>query len=38
MPAYLEAARRFYESEEYQEVKKLRDGSASLNMVAVEGV
>ena len=26
------------ESEEYQEVKKLRDGSASLNMVAVEGV
>ena len=34
----LEAAKRFYESEEYQEVKKLRDGAASLNMVAVEGV
>jgi len=34
----LEAARRFYESEEYQEVKKLREGAASLNMVAVEGV
>jgi uncharacterized protein (DUF1330 family) len=34
----LEAAKRFYESEEYQEVKKLREGAASLNMVAVEGV
>jgi uncharacterized protein (DUF1330 family) len=34
----LEAAKRFYESEEYQEVKKLRDGAANLNMVAVEGV
>jgi uncharacterized protein (DUF1330 family) len=34
----LEAAKRLYESEEYQEVKKLRDGAANLNMVAVEGV
>jgi uncharacterized protein (DUF1330 family) len=34
----LEAAKRFYESEEYQKVKKLREGAASLNMVAVEGV
>jgi uncharacterized protein (DUF1330 family) len=34
----LEAVKRFYESEEYQKVKKLREGAASLNMVAVEGV
>jgi uncharacterized protein (DUF1330 family) len=34
----LEAAKRFYESEEYQEVKKLRDGAANLRMVAVEGI
>ncbi|HTX30189.1 MAG TPA: DUF1330 domain-containing protein [Solirubrobacteraceae bacterium] len=34
----LEAARRFYESPGYQEVKALRDGAAKLNMVAVEGV
>jgi uncharacterized protein (DUF1330 family) len=34
----LEAAKRFYESEEYQKVKKLREGAASVNMVAVEGV
>jgi uncharacterized protein (DUF1330 family) len=34
----LEAAKRFYESAEYQEVKKLRDGAANLRMVAVEGI
>jgi uncharacterized protein (DUF1330 family) len=34
----LEAAKRFYESPEYQEAIKLREGAASLNMVAVEGV
>jgi uncharacterized protein (DUF1330 family) len=34
----LEAAKRFYESPEYQEAKKLREGAASLRMVAVEGV
>jgi uncharacterized protein (DUF1330 family) len=34
----LETAKRFYESPEYQEVMKLREGAASLNMVAVEGV
>ena len=34
----LEAAKRWYESESYQEVKKLRDGAASLRMVAVEGL
>jgi uncharacterized protein (DUF1330 family) len=34
----LETAKRWYESERYQEVKKLRDGAANLRMVAVEGV
>ena len=34
----LEAAKRWYESERYQAAKKLRDGAASLRMVAVEGV
>jgi uncharacterized protein (DUF1330 family) len=34
----LETAKRFYESERYQEAKKLRDGAASLRMVAVEGL
>jgi uncharacterized protein (DUF1330 family) len=34
----LEAAKRFYESERYQEAKRLRDGAADLRMVAVEGV
>jgi uncharacterized protein (DUF1330 family) len=33
----LEAARRWYESPEYQDVKRLRDGAATLNIVAVEG-
>jgi len=34
----LETARRWYASETYQEAKKLRDGAAQLNMVAVEGL
>jgi uncharacterized protein (DUF1330 family) len=34
----LEAAKAWYVSENYQEAKKLRDGAAHLNMVAVEGV
>jgi uncharacterized protein (DUF1330 family) len=34
----LEAAKAWYASENYQQAKKLRDGAAHLNMVAVEGV
>ena len=34
----LETAKAWYVSENYQEAKKLRDGAARLNMVAVEGV
>jgi uncharacterized protein (DUF1330 family) len=34
----LETAKRFYESETYQAAKKLREGAASLRMVAVEGI
>jgi uncharacterized protein (DUF1330 family) len=34
----LVAARRWYESEVYQQAKKLRDGAARLRIVAVQGV
>jgi uncharacterized protein (DUF1330 family) len=34
----LEAARRWYHSERYQEARKLREGAARLRMVAVQGV
>jgi uncharacterized protein (DUF1330 family) len=34
----LEAARRWYESEAYQEVKQLREGAASFRAIAVQGV
>ncbi len=34
----LEAAKRWYESDVYQETKKLRDGAAHLRVVAVQGV
>jgi uncharacterized protein (DUF1330 family) len=34
----LAAAERWYESEGYQEAKKLRQGAAHLRMVAVRGV
>jgi uncharacterized protein (DUF1330 family) len=34
----LDAAKAFYESEQYVEARKLREGAATLNMVAVAGV
>ncbi len=34
----LDAAKRFYESPEYQDARRLREGAARLNMVAVEGL
>jgi uncharacterized protein (DUF1330 family) len=34
----LDAVKRWYASETYQEAKKLRDGAANLNMVAAEGI
>jgi uncharacterized protein (DUF1330 family) len=34
----LDAARRWYDSPEYEEARRLRDGAATLRMVAVEGV
>ena len=34
----LEAARRWYRSPEYEEVKRLREGAATMRFVAVEGV
>lgn len=34
----LDAAKRFYESDEYQDAKRLREGAARLNMVAVAGI
>lgn len=34
----LEAAKRWYHSAGYQEVKRLRDGAAHLRLVAVEGL
>ena len=34
----LETAKRWYASEEYGEARKLREGAAKLNMVAVEGL
>jgi uncharacterized protein (DUF1330 family) len=34
----LEAAKRWYESELYQEAKKLREGAANFRAVVVQGV
>lgn len=34
----LDAAKRWYASPTYQDAKRLREGAASLNMVAVQGV
>ena len=33
----LETAKRWYDSPEYAEARKLREGAANLKMVAVEG-
>jgi uncharacterized protein (DUF1330 family) len=34
----LEAAKRWYDSPEYREARRLREGAATLRAVAVEGV
>ena len=34
----LDAAKRFYASPAYEEARRLREGAANLNMVAVQGV
>jgi len=34
----LEAARRWYDSAEYEQAKRLREGAANLRMVAVQGL
>jgi uncharacterized protein (DUF1330 family) len=34
----LDAAKRWYDSPEYREARRLREGAATLHMVAVEGV
>jgi uncharacterized protein (DUF1330 family) len=34
----LDAVKRWYDSPEYQQAKKLRDGAATLRMVAVQGI
>jgi uncharacterized protein (DUF1330 family) len=34
----LAAAKRWYESQVYQEAKKLREGAARFRMVAVQGI
>ena len=34
----LDAAKRWYESSEYQKVKQLRDGAAHVRLIAVQGV
>jgi uncharacterized protein (DUF1330 family) len=34
----LETARRWYDSPEYREARRLRDGAARLRMVAVQGL
>jgi uncharacterized protein (DUF1330 family) len=34
----LDAAKRWYESPEYQDAKQLREGAATLRVVAVEGL
>jgi len=36
--ADLAAAKRWYESQAYQETKKLREGAANSRVVAVQGI
>jgi uncharacterized protein (DUF1330 family) len=36
--ADLEAAKRWYDSPEYREARGLREGAATLQMIAVEGL
>jgi len=33
----LERAREFYDSEEYQRVRKIRHGAAAVSLIAIEG-
>jgi len=34
----LERVREFYNSEDYQEAKRLREGAAKVSIIAVEGI
>jgi len=34
----VDAAKRWYDSAEYRQVRRLREGAATLHMVAVEGL
>jgi uncharacterized protein (DUF1330 family) len=34
----LERAKEFYHSEDYQEIKRLREGAANVSIVAAEGI
>jgi uncharacterized protein (DUF1330 family) len=34
----LARAKEFYRSEEYQEIKRLREGAATVSIIAVEGI
>lgn len=34
----MDAAKKFYESDEYREARSAREGGASMNMVIVEGI
>jgi uncharacterized protein (DUF1330 family) len=34
----LDAVKRFYDSPEYREARRLREGAAGFNMVAVQGL
>ena len=36
--ADLQAARRWYDSDQYREARRLREGAATFRMVAVEGL
>ena len=34
----MDKARQWYDSDAYRELKKVRENTASMNMVAVEGI